>query len=848
LSNADHNSRGRVFPVLLGALAFFGVLSMLPTILPALHLHLHPTAPTTSYGVTLMVAPRNPHPVRVPQVAAPVDPGSPWATGPAVNQARESATVATEDKRLRSLLHDSTRIFQPEVIPVRGSLPTLVLTAGQNAYTAQTLVQYGALVMLPRNAALLLDNVYVASNATLNLGDPSLRTLYLDSGSGGFASIVGWGGNLSFQGTSQAPMTILGWDRSTNTPASDSGSGRPYIREAGGSMILSNVRVSSLGFWSGRTGGVAWTGLTAKASTGGATSSTFTGNTYGVFVSRTNGVTFRDDLFEFNQLDGMHVHRYAQGTVVSSSSAVRNGGNGFVVSPATESTLLENDVSQHNAGNGYFLNGKPLATGASASGGSVAPGTNTTVEYSAALNNGKIGILVEGGAGTVLKGNQICAAITAVSVRNGSAHAVVTGNTIGCSPRSGFSIGPATPGLVLSGNAVDGARTGFLIRNSGPVQFDRNVVTRATVFGVSARGSSAAVSGVDNTISGSGFRAIDARALAPAPSLYNTNLSGWAFHAKVTFWTYLQYHPLAAMWLGILVMALLAFALTRTRRKTAHPYPDSTRWRGEVKPAGTAIAANEVQRATQESMAAHGSPVTAAYRPRPPMGAFGNAAGPAIDLTPPKRWPMPADPGSLTGPGNPPRHLGRHGRYDTSPAFERPARGARSVRPGNSARDWRTTAPDGLDGLTGVGRQGGPAGPAGPAGPGDPRGGPAGGGLVNRGPAGRGSQSGMPRWFERGMHHETGTPGDGAAGRTAHGGAAPGREAPGGTAPGRSASPYEADATAETASWAADTWSRRDNASQPPWPAAPMPKLDTESRYRDQVDPFEPWPGEVDHR
>jgi hypothetical protein len=230
------------------------------------------------------------------------------------------------------------------------------------------------------------------------------------------------------------------------------------------------------------------------------------------------------------------------------------------------------------------------------------------------------------------------------------------------------------------------------------------------------------------------------------------------------------------------------------------------------------------------------------------MGAFGNAAGPAIDLTPPKRWPMPADPGSLTGPGNPPRHLGRHGRYDTSPAFERPARGARSVRPGNSARDWRTTAPDGLDGLTGVGRQGGPAGPAGPAGPGDPRGGPAGGGLVNRGPAGRGSQSGMPRWFERGMHHETGTPGDGAAGRTAHGGAAPGREAPGGTAPGRSASPYEADATAETASWAADTWSRRDNASQPPWPAAPMPKLDTESRYRDQVDPFEPWPGEVDHR
>ena len=205
MSNADHDSRGRVFPVLLGALAFFGVLSMLPTILPALHLHLHPTAPTTSHGVTLMVAPRNPHSVHVPQVPAPVDPGSPWAMVPTVNQARESATVAAEDKRLRSLLHDSTRIFQPEVIPVDGSLPTLVLTAGQNAYTAQTLVQYGALVMLPHNAALLLDNVYVASNATLNLGGPSLRTLYLDSGSGGFASIVGWGGNLRSPGHERSP-------------------------------------------------------------------------------------------------------------------------------------------------------------------------------------------------------------------------------------------------------------------------------------------------------------------------------------------------------------------------------------------------------------------------------------------------------------------------------------------------------------------------------------------------------------------------------------------------------------------------------------------------------------------
>src|ERR1039458_5893961 len=47
-----------------------------------------------------------------------------------------------------------------EVIPTRGALPTLVLTAGQGRYTAAQLVQYGALVMLPDDAALLLDNLF----------------------------------------------------------------------------------------------------------------------------------------------------------------------------------------------------------------------------------------------------------------------------------------------------------------------------------------------------------------------------------------------------------------------------------------------------------------------------------------------------------------------------------------------------------------------------------------------------------------------------------------------------------------------------------------------------------------
>jgi Right handed beta helix region len=570
----------RTWPIVACALTFFLLLAMLPTILPLLHLNLHSSAPQSSNGVKLMTAPTSPRPIKVPAPATPVSPDAVPAFIPKVDATREASTVAAEDKRLRTVLHSALRVYQPEVVSVRGSLPTLVLTASQTPYSAQTLVQYGAMVMLPHNTALLIDNVFVSDNAKLDLGASNLRTLYMESGSGGFATIVAWDGTLKFSGTTAHPMTITGWDVSASAQAADEGYGRSYIREAGGTMNLTEVRATSLGFWSGRTGGVSWTGLSDQPSSGGAVKSTFTDETYGAFVSRSNAVTFKDDLFEYNEVDGLHVHRLADNTRVIGSAAVRNGADGFSVSPATSVTLFEDDISENNGGDGFHVNGRPLATGASASGGSVALGTNTDVEYSSSLKNGKVSILIEGGEYTVVKGDQVCGGSGGVEVNDGASDAVVTGNTIGCSPRSGIELGPSTPNAVVSGNVIDGARTGILVNSSGIVQLDKNTITGASVFGISARGATSSVNGVGNTISGSGFRALDARADAPPLSLSDTNVDGWDHRAKVTFLTYLEFHPLAALWLGIALLLLLAWMWPR-RRVLWHPYPHSTRWTQE---------------------------------------------------------------------------------------------------------------------------------------------------------------------------------------------------------------------------------------------------------------------------
>jgi hypothetical protein len=438
----------------------------------------------------------------------------------------------------------------------------------------------------------------VATNAQLDLGAPALTALYLDSSPSGFTSIVAWGGNLDFQGTPQQPLTIMGWDRTANSPAKDDGSGRAYIREVGGQMVLTDVRASALGFWSGRTGGVAWTGSIGQPSTGSATDSTFTNETYGAFVTRGKNITFRNDLFEFNELDGLHIHRDTTGTSVTDSSAVRNGGNGFLVDRATSNTTLDGTVAEHNAEDGFLIDGRPLVTGASASGGSIAADTGTSVENSAALDNEGTGIELEGGVGTVLKGDEVCATITGIAVRDGAENTILTGDDIRCAPRAALELGPAAPQTMVSGNTLVGARIGMLIRSSGPIETDNNRIIGATVFGITARGGSSYVTGQGNVISGTGFRAVDARADAPAPALIRTQVSGWAHQVKVTVWSYLIFHPLALLWLSILVLVIGGEIWSRTRRMPPHPYPASTHWRPAPAPAADALASAAVAAAS----------------------------------------------------------------------------------------------------------------------------------------------------------------------------------------------------------------------------------------------------------
>jgi hypothetical protein len=527
--------------------------------------------------------------VQLSATAQPIHRDEPPVEPIQVDSLRMAALVAGEDLRLRTLLHHIGRVAYPEVIQgsgrfdtssgvMTGGTSTLILPGPAN-YTIADLQQAGAVVPVAQGGFLLVNNVLVGAGASLSLGGPGMPTLLMESTESGFTSLVTWGGTITLTGESEKnPFKITSWDTKTNLPADGRTYGRSYIRAVGGSLNLKYVHASYLGFWSGRTGGVAWTGISSRASTGSAISSTFMRNTYGAFVSRSNLLEFRDDLFQQNQLDGLRLHRGTTNATVKQSAAARNGGNGFVISRGATSNAFTADLAVNNGSNGFLINGQSLVSGASPSGGQTSASVGTVIEKSDAESNARSGILVEGGAGTVVARNIVCSPMTGIAVRGGAIGTFVVGNEVRCS-RVAISIGPQVTGTTVSGNSLNNARIGMLIRSSPGVRVMYNQLSGISVFGISVRGQSPGIVGNDNIISGRGFRPIDVRAGATAPILSNSDVTGWQHQSTPTLLAYLRYHPLITTWVAIFVFVMLCAVIVRLRHRPERPYIYTVPWR-----------------------------------------------------------------------------------------------------------------------------------------------------------------------------------------------------------------------------------------------------------------------------
>jgi hypothetical protein len=184
------------------------------------------------------------------------------------NLTTEPALVADEEERLSQVRTTASMVrwrgldlSRPYRLAT-GSTYTLLLTKRDEPYGIADLLELGpqTFVREPDGAYLLTENIVIQPGATLNLSAAGPLTIHMASDEARFVSIVNMGGELVTSGTKKAPVTVTSWDRDAGAPDLATDDGRAYVRSIGGRVDLQGTTFADLGFWSGRTGGVALTG------------------------------------------------------------------------------------------------------------------------------------------------------------------------------------------------------------------------------------------------------------------------------------------------------------------------------------------------------------------------------------------------------------------------------------------------------------------------------------------------------------------------------------------------------------------------------------------------------------
>jgi len=185
------------------------------------------------------------------------------------NPVTEPALVADEEDRLADV-QTVGRMIQWGKLPVfgayrlsTGSAYTLVLTRRSEPYVLTDLLTLApqTFVREPDGSYLLGENIVIQPGARLVLSDSGPLTIRMASDTERFVSIVNLGGELEIVGTTSSPVTLTSWNRDAGQRDTTTEDGRAYVRSVGGKVTLEKATFQHLGFWSGRTGGVALTGV-----------------------------------------------------------------------------------------------------------------------------------------------------------------------------------------------------------------------------------------------------------------------------------------------------------------------------------------------------------------------------------------------------------------------------------------------------------------------------------------------------------------------------------------------------------------------------------------------------------
>ncbi len=504
-----------------------------------------------------------------PDAAAPPAPREAALVGATTVQGeRQSAVLAAEDRRVLELVRSIP--FDPGTYAQTvGGVDTQVLTAREPAWTLDDLLALGAAEVQPDDAVLVTRHVLVAPGARLVIEAPD-RAVRLRSGPSGFASLVAWKGELTLSGAEGRPLRLGRWDPGRGEADVTSVDGRSYVRQVGGALWLRDDDASHLGFWAGRTGGIAWTGSATAPATGGAVGSSFRSNHYGAFASEGADLAFTGSVFAGNTVDGLSLHRRTVRTSVQDSTARDNGRHGFSADQGSQSVTYSGVTAERNTGTGVLFSGSPLSTDLSAGGAPLRAYGQLTVDGGRVADNGRAGIRVVDGHQVVIRGVEVAGNRDGIVLAGTTSPTRVDDTVVTGRHRFGIAIGGGT--ATVADNRVTGSTTGIRVQDAD-VAVTGNAVTEATGHGISVVGQAEGTALADNTVAGRGPSALDAYRLAEGLSVAQSgnDVTGWARDRDNSdYWaSFVPNHPMLVLW--VVVLGVPVTLRLRARRHLGPP-------------------------------------------------------------------------------------------------------------------------------------------------------------------------------------------------------------------------------------------------------------------------------------
>ncbi|WP_186372235.1 right-handed parallel beta-helix repeat-containing protein [Arthrobacter sp. KBS0702] len=481
---------------------------------------------------------------------------------------------------------------------------------------------------------LLSENLVVESGATLTLGSGTVLNLEMLSTSQKFVSIINYGGRLNIAGTASAPVKVTSWDTDHGSARKITDNGRAYIRSIGGTVAIDHAAFADLGFWSGRTGGLSMTGsdrpitgairgagapafkqakshkhphpsstpavptapdpaapvpgavlpgglMPDQAAGAGSTDfsyvtasvvdTTVTGNVYGLFLANAVGVSVHNVDVENSMMDGIVLHRNVSNATLVDSIVRHSALNGFRLSRAIRAVRLDTDKAEDNGRDGVYIDGRPLATGPSATGTPISSSGNDVVLINSTLaDNPHYGLEVRGGRNTTIRSNTVSGSEMGIVVQDAAAGVTVDGNRLSSLGSQAIALRDGVTGARVTDNTVSGGIVGIYLRDAA-ADVVSNSVSGVTSHGISAQGA-AAVNIKANKIAGYGPSAVDLKRAGNA-TVANNSTNDWTL--TKSFWQLLVsfFQPLTIMW-TVLALVLMFTALRGRRRQRTirHPY------------------------------------------------------------------------------------------------------------------------------------------------------------------------------------------------------------------------------------------------------------------------------------